>query len=90
MAQVPDDITKVDPSKRCYEGASAKGQLKFRNGGAGWKVHSSKNDTYVSVGAAATLAMGFTECLAELGRGKVSIFPKHDLNRKVPGHKMKP
>lgn len=78
MSLVPgaaDDIAKIDPNERCYEGASREDQLKFRNGGKGWAVLSPKTLNYVHVGAAATIAMGLTECCAEYGRGKVSTFP---------------
>lgn len=69
-----DNIANIAPDKRCYEGASASGQLKFPRGGQGWAHFSLKVCTYIQLGAPATLAMGWTECCAELGRGKVSIF----------------
>lgn len=62
-----DSIARADPGEKCYEGASARGQLKFKNGGQGWPDFCFKTGTYKSLGAPPTLAMGLTECCAELG-----------------------
>lgn len=70
------DIDNVKPTVSVYTGATPEGRIKFfgrdDDSTIGFDVFRSHTQDYASIGPAATLALGLTECCAALGRGKVS------------------
>ncbi|KAK5279222.1 hypothetical protein LTR40_008111, partial [Exophiala xenobiotica] len=83
------NIDNIPPSKPIYVGSDqASGYLRFvhleaRNSGGNDTFRSQTSHNYMSIGPAATLALGLTECCAEHGRGKVYYFCKEWLNGKL-------
>lgn len=73
VARAEVQINNISKDRRVYLGANNNtGQVKFEDNGSGWYLWDLANRVYKQAGARITLAMGFTECCIELGRGKVS------------------
>lgn len=78
MAALPRDgvrcsISSIDPAVKCYEGALPSGELSFAGGSMAWTIASHDGENEIPLEYSAILAMGFTECCAKLGHGKVSL-----------------
>lgn len=74
------DIDRVPADQRVYLGSDAEtGYIKFFTRDPektpGFDIHQSHTDTYATMGPAAALALGLTECCALFGRGKVRYSP---------------
>lgn len=71
------NIDSVPAHRNIYIGTDAEvGYLKFFTQSAtktpGYDIYNNITQSYASMGPAATLALGITECCARFGRGKVS------------------
>ncbi|KAK5055138.1 hypothetical protein LTR84_012886 [Exophiala bonariae] len=77
-ASAATNIDNIPASQRVYLGARADGYLNFYSRGPspGFDVVNTITGGYASMGPAAMLALGLTECCARFGRGKVFHFIK--------------